>query len=145
VEKQITYTLETPLEYAHKGDLQETTFVTLDAPTSRNMTECAALKQAFFRALPKSGEVEVESDGGDAELTGEAVMMLITMSPDVELSSVLVTGRELLSSGIAKLGGEEKVTKPILDKLSMDDLSGMIGDYMANFILASALRGLKKS
>jgi hypothetical protein len=142
----VEYALQEPVQYANKGEMVEAMFVTLNPPTSRNMTECAQLKQAFFRALPKTGEIEAEaSDGGQAELTGEAVMTMITMSPDVELASVLVTGRELLTSGLALIDGEEKLTKPVLDNMSADDLEGMIGEYLVNFILASALRKMKTS
>lgn len=145
MDTQITYELEQPIEYAKGGDLEEAKFITLSAPTSRNMAELAFLKQAFFRALPKDGAVEAEQEGdGEAKLTGDAVMTLITMS-DVDLSSVLATGRELLTSGVALVGGEQKLTKPLADNLSMDDLGNMIGEYMANFILASALRRLKAS
>ena len=145
MDKEVTYTLETPLKYAYRGEPMDGEFITLKAPTSRNMAECAALKQAFFRALPQDGAVEADTtDTGDAEITGEGVMTLITMSKDVELASVLVTGRELLTSGVALIEGEEKLTKPLLDNISQDDLEGMLGEYLANFILASALQRLKK-
>jgi len=143
---EVNYTLSTPIEYAYRGEQVEGTFVTMKAPTSRNMSECAALKQAFFRALPQDDTVEADArEEGEAEITGEGIMTLITMSKDVELATVLVTGRELLTSGVALVEGEEKLTKPLLDKISQDDLEGMVGEYMANFILASALQRLKKS
>jgi len=146
VQKEITVTLTQPIEYAKGGELEAGTFVTLAAPTSRNMTECATLKQAFFRALPKTGEVEAEDSGqGDAVINGEAIMTLITMSKDVELGSVLLTAKELLTSGVALVEGEEKLTKPLFDKLSQDDMELLVGEYLANFILASALQRLKKS
>lgn len=145
--KEITFTLSEPVQYANKGELQAGTFLTLLPPTSKNMTECAGLKQAFFRALPKNGQMstEVESSDNDAEVTGDAVMTMIAMSKDVELSSVLVLGRELLTSGVALIEGEVKLTKPIADLLTQDDLEGVIGEYIANFILASALRKAKKT
>ena len=37
------------------------------------------------------------------------------------------------------IDGEVKVTKPILDEMSNDDLEGMLGEYLANFILRSVL------
>lgn len=141
----ITFTLSQPIEYAKGGELEVGTFVTIMPPTSKNMTECAALKQAFFRALPKDGQVEAESDGDDAELTGDAIMTLITMSKEVELGSVLLTAKELLTSGVAMVEGEEKLTKPLFDKLSQDDVEALTGEYLVNFILASALQRLKKS
>ena len=146
-QKFIDFNLTTPISYAYKGEMQEGGFITLNAPTSKNMKECAELKQAFFRALPKNqGAVQAEptKDEEDAELTGDAIMGLISMSDNVELSVVLATARELFSSGLAMVEGETKVTKPILDSLTLDDLECMVGEYLAVFILASALKKMKK-
>jgi len=146
--KEITFTLSEPVKYGDKsGELQEGAFLTLLPPTSKNMAECAALKQAFFRALPKDGQMQAEADAADsnAEVTGDAVMTLIAMSKDVELASVLTIGRELLTSGVALVDGEVKMTKPIADTMSQDDLESAIGEYIATFIIASALRKAKKT
>lgn len=145
MKKEITYPLEQTLPYAKAGVLTEGTFVTLSAPTSKNMTECAFLKQAFFRALPKVTPDDVSDDSGSDEVTGAGVMAIITMSKDVDLAGVLITARELFTSGVALVDGEVKLTKPLLDAMSQDDLEAMTGEYMANFILASALQKLKKS
>jgi len=146
VQKAISVDLSQPIEYAKGGELEAGTFITMDPPSSRNMTECAALKQAFFRALPKDGTVETDdTDSNSAEITGEAIMTLITMSKDVELGTVLLLAKELLTSGVAKVEGEVKLTKPLFDNLSQDDVELLVGEYMANFILASALQRLKKS
>ena len=145
MKKEIIYQLTQNLPYAQAGEMIEGKSITLTAPTSKNMTECAFLKQAFFRALPK---VTAETSPGTAdagEVTGDGVMALITMSPDVSLSSVLLTARELFASGLALVDGEQRLNKPLLDALSPDDLEAMTGEYMANFILASALQKLKKS
>ena len=70
-------------------------------------------------------------------------MSLITMSTGVELGSVLLTARELFTSGLAMVEGEVKLTKPIMDEMSQDDLEAMTGEYLANFTLASALQKMK--
>jgi hypothetical protein len=147
MQDEIRYELSTPVPYANKGEEVEGTFVTITAPTSRNLTDMAYLKQAFFRSLPTDGavDVDVEEDSNpEGKLTGEAIMTLITMSGEVDLGKVLLTGKELLTSGIALVEGETKLTKPLADKLSMDDLSNMVGEFMANFILASVLQKQKK-
>lgn len=144
---EITYELETPVEYARKGEMEKGKFIVLKAPTSKNMAECAFLKQAFFRAIgtiPKQDRGDVDVDG-ETDIDGEAVMSIITMSTGVELSAVLLTARELFTSGLALVDGEEKLTKPIMDKMLQDDLESMTGEYLANFILASALRKMKNS
>lgn len=148
MEKEITFSLSEPVKYGDKkGELQAGTFLTLLPPTSKNMAECAALKQAFFRALPKDGQMDTDTDvsDNDAKVTGDAVMTMIAMSKDVELASVLVVGRELLTSGVALVEGEVKLTKPIADTMTQDDLEGAIGEYIATFIIASALQKAKKS
>jgi hypothetical protein len=143
IKKEILYQLETPLTYAKAGVQAEGSFISLAAPTSKNMTECAFLKQAFFRSLPKTKPEDREQVSETPEITGEGVITLITMSKDVDLSGVLLTAKELFTSGIAMVDGEVKLTKPLLDSMSQDDLEAMTGEYMANFILASALRKLK--
>lgn len=144
IKKEIMYALETPLTYAKAGLQVEGSFIALAAPTSKNMTECAFLKQAFFRSLPKTKPEDREELSSETpEITGEGVITLITMSKDVDLSGVLLTAKELFTSGVAMVDGEVKLTKPLLDAMSQDDLEAMTGEYMANFILASALRKLK--
>lgn len=146
--KEVEYQLEQPLPYAKAGVMVDGAFISLTAPTSRNMNECAFLKQAFFRALPKAPPGERASTPADvdsSEITGAGVIALITMSKDVELSGVLIAAKELFTSGVAMVDGEVKLTKPLLDAMSQDDLEAMTGEYMANFILASALRKLKTS
>ena len=146
---QFDYELESTFSYAYKDDMQEASFITLKAPSSKNVSQCAELKQAFMRALPTDtshtvGENESESKGLD-DLDGESIMMLIYMSKDVSLKSVLLEAKELFSSGLAFVDGETKVTKPILDKMSQDDLENMLGEYYLNFILASWLKKMKKN
>lgn len=136
------------LRYAVSGNMEEAQSITLVAPTSKHMVECAQLKQAFFRALPKqsptSDSAETKNDA-DTKLTGEAIMGLIAMSPDVELSVVLLTAKELFSKNIGLIDGEVKLTKPLIDEMSLDDLESMTGEYLANFILASALTKMKNN
>jgi len=142
---ELLYELDIEFEYAHKGDLRKAEFITLYPPTSRNMSEVAALKQAFFRSLPQDDE-SGEKEEAETEIKGSQVMALISMSVNVELSTVLLTARELFSAkGIADVDGEEKLTKPLIDAMDPNDFYTMTGEYIANFIIASALRKLKKS
>ena len=139
---EFNYDLVEKFKYALKGEEAEASFITLQAPSSKNMKECSFLKQAFFRSLPKEKE-EISSvlkdEAKDKKITGDEIMMLIVMSENVDLINVLITARELFASGVALVDGETKVTKPILDSIKQDDLEAMVGAYMANFILASSI------
>jgi len=147
MQEEITFNLTEPFNYAEKGEQVEAKFITLKAPTSRNMSHIAFLKQAFYRALPKNQEVKNQDDvKKDDEITGEDIMTILSASMDVELSSVLVTAKELFASkDIALVDGETKVTKPILDDMGPDDFFAMTGEYLANFILASVLQKMNNA
>lgn len=143
---EFEYELKRKFQYALKGEQTEASFITLKAPTSANLKECAFLKQAFFRSLPTDAEEKAQAlkdEVKDETVNGEEIMLLISMSQNVELISVLVTARELFASNVAFVDGETKVTKPILDSISQDDLEAMVGAYMANFILASSIAQMK--
>jgi hypothetical protein len=141
--KEITYKLQNTIQYARAGEMQNGEFIQLSAPTSKNIVECAFLKQAFYRALPK--DVEEEPDAKPSEINGEGVMTLLMMSNDVELSKILLSARDLFTSGVAMLDGEQKLTKPLIDLMAQEDLEAMTGEYLANFLLASVLQKQKKS
>jgi len=148
MQEEITFELTEPFKYAEKGDQVEAKFITLKAPTSRNMSHIAFLKQAFYRALPKDQKKEVGDDAPkkDDDITGEDIMSILMASMDVELSAVLATAKELFASkDIALVDGETKVTKPILDDMSPDDFFAMTGEYLANFILHSVLQRMNQS
>lgn len=148
LDSEFQYKLKAPFRYAHKGETVEAKFVLLRAPTSKHRRECAVLKQAFFRALRDAPDAQNVS-GADAakreEVTGEEVMTLLAMSSNVDLDNVFEAGRTLLTGGVAMLDGEQKMTAPLLDEVSMDDLEGMLGEYLAFFTLRSALESLNSS
>ena len=59
------------------------------------------------------------------------------------MAKILLSAVELFKSGVAYIEGEAKVTRPVLDEMSNDDLEGMLGEYLANFILRSVLNKKK--
>lgn len=141
-EELFRFTLEKPFKYATKsGDQAEAGWIELSPPTTRNSRECAALKQAFFRAAN-----EQEGDEGKAEVTGDAkgpsaigVITVIAMAKDVDLADTMEVARKLFSSGVAMVEGEVKLTSKLIEFMSQDDFEKMLGEYLVNFTLASAL------
>lgn len=143
---KITYKLEDPFPYAFEGDMREAEFIELSAPTSKNRDECAAMKESFFVALPEPSPEMIaaaaanDKNSSDSEMTGEEILAMLSMSPDVELAEVLRLGTRLLIKGKkAKVDGEELLTNTLLELMSYDDLEAMIGEYLVGFILRSAL------
>ena len=141
--RPIEYELKDGLEYAKGGEMVEASFVTLHPPSAKHLTECADLKQAFFRSLPDDDGRELDKSKDLPELDGDAIMTMIAMSRNVELKVVLLTAKQLFKNGVAFLEGEQKMTTPLLEAMSLDDLQSMTGCYMVNFILASSLKKMK--
>ena len=141
---EFDYPLLVPFTYAAKGQEVLASFVKLVAPTSRHSRECAALKQAFFRAIPKGEETDVDPETVSTP-SGTDIITMIACSQDVDLPDVLDTAARLFTSGTALVDGETKLTKPLLDKMSQEDVEGMAGDYLANFTVASALARQSKN
>lgn len=150
--KEITpveHELKSKIEYATKeGGIEQAQILVLHPPTSKQLKYCCDLKQAFFRAMPQdsSGNDQKEIDDADEiELDADQIMMLLAASNDVNLASVLVTASELLTSpGMCFVDGEVKLTKPLLNQLDIDELEEVVGKYLVNFTLASALKKMKE-
>ena len=142
---EFQYVLKQPFTYASKGENVEAKFIELTAPTSKTTHECAALKQAFFRAMSEREGTGETADETDLEVEGSDVMSLIAMSKDVDLPEVLDLGKRLFQMpGIALVDGETKLGNAVVERMSLDDFEDMLGEYMVNFILASSLRRLKE-
>ena len=146
--KEFNFTLSTSIQYANKGEMVEASFISLKAPNSKLLNITSDLKQAFFRAFPKSSESQPsteEKKKDDLELSGDMVMTMISMSESVELKSVLLLAKELFTQrGVALVDGEVQLTKPLIEEMDVDDFQDMVGEYLVNFILASSLEKMKK-
>ena len=67
------------------------------------------------------------------------------MSKNVDLSDVFDVAKKLFQfPGIALIDGEQKFNNELINRLSIDDLEDMLGEYMINFTLASSLNRLKE-
>ncbi len=127
------------------GQLEPAITIILNAPSSKNLIECSMLKQAFFRSLPDSDKVDVDTDATIEDMAGEDIILLLSMSKVVELSDVLIVAKKLFSApGIGIINKDTKLSSAIIDQISINDLEIMLGEYLVNFILASALKRMKE-
>ena len=145
---EITYELNTPFEYAFKGEQRNASFITLNAPTVESIGCISRLKQGFMKAItrnkvadsaPKSND---ESDGID-DLDGSMIMTMLSMS-DIDYAEYMQTAKAtFIDSRTALIDGEEPIRKALMSKMSVSDLEGMTGEYLKVFILTSALEMMK--
>ncbi len=146
--EEITFKLTKGVKYGNKGNEVEGTFIKLLPPTAKQLKQCVPLKQAFCRAVAYVEDKvsdekldNIKDDGVKKKVDGNSIMSAIYMS-DVDMYEVFLHAKELFNSNIALMEGEVKMTKPMLEDMSNDDFENMIGEYMANFIVASLLTEL---
>lgn len=139
------FELTTPVKYHSGGEEIEGKFITLYAPSYKQMDKCIPLKQAFYRAAASINDDSTgaassqETSSDDAEMTPEGLMSLFYQS-DEDMVKIMLYGVELFKSpGIAKIDGTVSMTQPLIEKMSQDDLENMLGGLLINFILYSAL------
>lgn len=142
--QEIIYTLKQGFYYAHKGDQRVAEFITLRAPTVENIGYIAKLKQGFMQAVTgqqrQDNATSGDTEGGVDDLTGEMIMAMLSMS-DIDYAAYLQTAKAVFAgSGIAIIDGDEQLKPATIDKMAIDDLEAMTGEYLKVFILTSALK-----
>lgn len=143
---EIIVQLTTPLKYSVSGGFENANELILKAPSNKHRRQANELKQGFFRALKgsadASGNVETTADASNHETTGDEIVTALMMS-DVDYGKYVETFRELLINDVCYVTDAVKLTSPLFDALSLDDTDALLGEYLANFLLASQLRKLK--
>lgn len=142
-ERNVEHTLLHPFKYDHGGQAALTAVnIQMRPPTGRNSEDCAALKQAFWRATDRDDEDSGESDGSkEFDPTHQDVMIILSMSGKVDMPEVTSTAKRLFIKGkTLYVNGEEKMTGPLWDEMSVEDVDTIVGKYILLFVIASSLR-----
>lgn len=143
---EYTYELKTPIQYAHQGEKIDATFVTMTAPTYKQMSHATPIKQAFVSAITEIGNTVESNDdeadtGGDvADITGSQVMQMMH-SWKGDLTKIMIHAEQLFRSGAILLNGEKVPTAPLIGDLSLADVEGLLGTYVVNFFVPSLKDG----
>ncbi len=150
-ESTFTFELSTPIEVQIKsadgGDTEYASEIVFKSPTSKNLKECAQLKQAFAKAMVEAGEratddSKAETDKKVEDITGSDVMQALSVS-SVELEVVWERGMRLLTSGVGNVvlstGDDKPLSGTVMRNVSVDDIERMVGEYAVFFILKSFL------
>ena len=143
---EIEVALTTPVPYkpAGSGEMVDATKVVLTAPSSKQLQYTVILKQGFFQALGSISDntKPISNDDKQIEMRGEDILSMMFMADNVEMTKIFLAAKELFRSGVAKLDGIQELNQPLIDKISAEDFEKILGEYLVNFILASALKNL---
>lgn len=143
MEDSFDFELTKPFKYAHAGEQVEAKFIRFISPSKKQMEHNVFLKEAFFKAVKsmegKSEKSKIKKEENET-LSGEEVLAMLYMTPDVDMFKVLLSAIELFKTGVAMADGSEKLTQSMIDEISQDDIESMTGQYMINFTIASFLK-----
>lgn len=143
-DEQVIHELIKPFNYTPKnsGEETEAQFIELREPSVSHLTACSTLKQAFMRVIAaEAGDAEEADSSNEKEDTVPMENRIINAlyASNEDVPKLFLTAKELFKE-VAFVDGEKKVTVPMLNSMSIDDIEIMTGKYMANFILASVLK-----
>jgi len=158
-EKDILFELTSPFDYTVKGKGEKRTasFITLTAPTMKQHRSASRLKQSVMTLVRKDSlenektsslktidpkedskeESEEESDE-DSDITADLILTLLFCSNSIDINVVFDQAKALFIEGVALIDGEknQKFNVHLIDQMSIDDFQNLVGEYIANFILA---------
>jgi hypothetical protein len=139
---EFTYELIKPFEYSKSGEFLKCSEVTLLAPSYNNRKQCQKLKQLFYKIVKNqtegqepSNKNKVESDQ-DSEIEGEDIVNLF-FAGDIPIEESMDEFEKLLVSGVCLLDDSTKLNNTLIGKMSLKDLEGIFGEYMASFLVPS--------
>jgi hypothetical protein len=142
---EFEFTLSRPIKFAHKGEVQEGIKLILNEPNNRNPHR-VRLQQAFIKAAQsiqaKTSKVasEAVTVSETPDITGNDIYMLL-LSSDTDVSIYHNYFRDLIidsNHGCCMIEGMEKMNATTFDRMSPKDTDRLLGEFMENFIVASA-------
>lgn len=140
------FALAKPIKYAFEGNTHEGQLLVLYGPSNKHNKHRVKLQQGFFRAansLRTSGVDQVEGDSNAP--TGPEILALMLAS-DVDMELYHEQFKKLIvAPDICKVEDRVSLTDTLYDEMSPDDTDKLMGEYLANFILSSALETLAKT
>jgi hypothetical protein len=140
--QEARYELKHPFQYAYKGNMETASFVVMSAPTYRQIDAIAPLKQAIMQAASDvaDGSTQPESASEPTEITGAMIIGVLYQSKN-DMAKIMQQAATLLKSGVCLIDGSEPFANGTLNKLDMVDFEGIVGEYLANFIMPSLTAG----
>lgn len=139
-ETEIHVELSRTFKVERQGDEIDVSFIIMSEPTGKIASLCADLKGSFFSAMSKLPSENAEKDE-KMDIQGRDILSMMYIS-GIDMGKVMISAKMLIKE-TGSAGGEKAMTSPMIDRMSPDDIEKCLGEYMANFILKSALLEMK--
>jgi hypothetical protein len=137
-------------------DVEKAKSLKFMAPTSRQLGICLKLKQAFMCAIKETTKDLKDKkpsthQNSEETITGPDIENLFLMSSEIDLEEIHLLFKKLIVSsndkstyrGVCIVEGKTLLTEALYNEICTDDIETMLGEYIANFLLPSALKKKK--
>jgi hypothetical protein len=148
MESSVDYMLETPIQVAIDGGLEDVQMVELVAPAKKVLRKTYRLQQYMTRAMLEASEMfagKVNPDapkGEEKQITGTEVKMMLLAST-VDIEACLGEFEKLAFAGCLKVN-DKTVNAIQFGKIADEDLEGLMVEFLANFIMPLVMKSLEK-
>lgn len=142
------FNLSSVVEYSKGGDFHKTATLELYGPTMPVFELSSAISQMVMRAVldarslseevkPEQLKEESEVDKNIDEVMDVTAMKVILLSSkNVKFSDLAMACKKLFVK-VGTFDGEVKLKTAVLDKISVDDYTRLVCEYVVNFIFPS--------
>ncbi|MCK5019193.1 MAG: hypothetical protein KAS32_19190 [Candidatus Peribacteraceae bacterium] len=136
------FNLSEVVEYSRDGEFHQTASLEFSAPTMAEFELAAELSQLVMQATLDARKFAPDKDeeADDQDLTPDAVKMLLLASQSVKFTDIADVFKKL-AVRIGTVDGKTPLASGVLSKISIDDFTGMICGYIANFTFPSLFSG----
>ncbi len=108
----------------------------------KKKVKAARKKRKDSKKAKKTANTVPKNEPGEDAMDAETILTVIMASNDIDYADFLESVVEILKTfELARIDGEAQVTDSFLDQLPLEELENIAGEYLANFITPSALRG----
>ena len=135
------FNLSETIEYAKDGDFQKTASLEFIGPNMEVYEKSLELSQFVTRAMMDSQDYykkqdNIEDKEEDSKMTSDAMKIILMSSKSVKFSDIANCCKKLFLK-VGTYDGEVKLKDTVFSKMSIDDFTSLVCEYIANFIFPS--------
>lgn len=143
--EKMFFNLTGPLQYSKRGDFTNTVSLEFSPPSMETYDEVSDLAQYVMAAMMDARQFagdhrqpENSADSTEVVLDAKSIKIMLFNARSVKFKHIADTFQNLaIKTGTTD--GEIKLTQTLIKKLSPDDYTRLICEYIANFIIPSLL------
>jgi TusA-related sulfurtransferase len=143
---ELNYTLKKSIQCQIQGENLDCNNLVCHAPTYNVRRQCQKIKQIFFEIIKSNqekldkkkegSETKVKTDDNDSKIEASDILNLFYTS-DIDISKAMDEFENLITSGLCKVEGQIQLNKNLLNKMALQDIENLFGEYVAFFLIES--------